>query len=111
MRITKWRPANAKSKYSARYYLNGFRSMPIGMTAWIAPDYNGEFFLDCSSEPTEWLHVILDVILVELLDAGLITDNEYWYLYIHVFDWLARLSSFLTGNFPGRGLTHSSWKR
>jgi hypothetical protein len=87
MRITKHKHNN---KYSARYYLSGFACIPDGIICWVISDRNGEALLDSYSEPVIWLHDIL----VELLSAGLITEDEYWYPYMTIFDRLARYSSF-----------------
>lgn len=90
MRITKYRPHNKQHEYSTRYYLAGFKCIPHEMVCWVIPDKNGEALLESYSEPVIWLHDIL----VELLNAGLITEDEYWYPYVTIFDRLARYSSF-----------------
>jgi hypothetical protein len=90
MKITKYRPPNSQQESDARYYLSGFSCIPVGMICWIVPDKNGEALLKSYSEPVIWLHDIL----VELLDVGLITEDEYWYPYMTVFERLSRYSSF-----------------
>lgn len=86
IRINKYKPNDIQHERSARYYLSGFRCIPSGMICWIIPDKNGEALLESCSEPIIWLHDIL----VELLDAGLITEDEYWYPYMTIFERLAR---------------------
>lgn len=74
MKLTKYKTNRIQQGYSVRYYLSGFRCIPSGMICWVIPDKNGEALLVSYSEPVIWLHDIL----VELLNAGLITDDEYW---------------------------------
>lgn len=85
--ITNHRNPNIQQEYPARYYLSGFNCISVGMICWIVPDKNSEAILDSYSEPVIRLHDIL----VGLLDDGIITENEYWYPYIHVFERLARI--------------------
>ena len=49
--------------------------MQEGKWARIIPDRNGEALLDYSKDKAIWLSDILD----ELLEAGWITEDEYWY--------------------------------
>lgn len=90
MKITKYKFNCIQQEYSARYYLSGFSCILAGMVCWIIPDENGEAMLDSYSESVIWLHDIL----VELLDAGLITEDKYWYPYMTIFERLARYSDF-----------------
>lgn len=89
MKITKSQPENAKSKYSVRYYLTEFASIPENMTLWVVPDQNGEALLDGPTTPTVWLQDIL----FELQSEGLISEDELLYPYIDVFERLAELTA------------------
>lgn len=55
--------------------------MQEGKWARIIPDRNGEALLDYPEDKAIWLSDILD----ELLEAGLITEDEYWYPYVTIF--------------------------
>lgn len=68
------------------FLITGFRVMKEGKWARIIPDRNGEALLDYPEDKAIWLSDILD----ELLEAGRITEVEYWYPYIRVFNRLSQ---------------------
>lgn len=88
MRITKRITGTCQQK-SIRYYLSGFQCIPNGITCWIISDENGEALLDTYSKTS----VLLQDVLKELLEIGLITEDEYWYPYLTVFDKLSKFYS------------------
>lgn len=68
------------------FFITGFRVMQEGKWARIIPDRNSEALLDYPEDKAIWLSDILD----ELLEAGWITEDEYWYPYIRFFNQLSK---------------------
>lgn len=60
--------------------------MQKGKWARIIPGRNGEALLDYPEDKAIWLSDILD----ELLEVGWITEDEYWYPHIRVFNRLSK---------------------
>jgi hypothetical protein len=63
------------------FFITGFRLMQEGKWARIIPNRNGEALLDYPEDKAIWLSDIFD----ELLETGLITEDEYCYPYMTVF--------------------------